>query len=175
MQLYFGGKRACSVTQSCPILCELMMCSPPDSSVHGIIQARILEWVAISFLRGSSRPRDRTESPGPPALAGTFFTWREVLIGEGWGVGLNFFCNVPSKHIPSRCQKFNHGQYYISFLQRIPSFRDIVCRSQRWDSSKICLHSHPLRAYLSYHVDVSHGACWSVLNHSSPVCVLKIW
>ena len=35
-------------------------CSPPSSSVHGILQARILEWVAISFSRGSSRPRDRT-------------------------------------------------------------------------------------------------------------------
>ena len=35
-------------------------CSPPGSSVHGILQARILEWVAISFSRGSSRPRDRT-------------------------------------------------------------------------------------------------------------------
>ena len=36
-------------------------CSPPGSSVHGILQARILEWVAISFPRGSSRPRDRTQ------------------------------------------------------------------------------------------------------------------
>ena len=38
-----------------------MDCSPPSSSVHGILQARILEWFAISFSRGSSRPRDRTE------------------------------------------------------------------------------------------------------------------
>ena len=37
-----------------------MDCSPPGSSVHGISQARILEWVAISFSRGSSRPRDGT-------------------------------------------------------------------------------------------------------------------
>ena len=36
-------------------------CSPPSSSVHGILHARILEWVAISFSRGSSRPRDRTQ------------------------------------------------------------------------------------------------------------------
>ena len=36
-------------------------CSPPGSSVHGILQARLLEWVAISFSRGSSRPRDRTQ------------------------------------------------------------------------------------------------------------------
>ena len=38
--------------------CDPMDCSPPDSSVHGILQARILEWVAISFSRVSSRPRN---------------------------------------------------------------------------------------------------------------------
>ena len=41
-------------------LCDPMDCNPPSSSVHGILQARILEWAAISFSRGSSRPRDRT-------------------------------------------------------------------------------------------------------------------
>ena len=41
------------VAQSCPALCNPMDCSPPGSSVHGILQTRILEWVAISFPRGS--------------------------------------------------------------------------------------------------------------------------
>ena len=41
-----------------PILCDLMDCSPPNSSVHGIFQARILGWVVIPFFRGSSLPRD---------------------------------------------------------------------------------------------------------------------
>ena len=49
--------RACSVTQSCPTLCNLVDCSPPGSPVHGISQASILEWVAVSFSKGSSRPR----------------------------------------------------------------------------------------------------------------------
>ena len=48
------------VAQSCPTLCGPMDCSLPGSSVHGIFQARILEWVAISFSRGSSWPRDWT-------------------------------------------------------------------------------------------------------------------
>ena len=48
------------VAQSCLTLCYPVDCSPPGSSVHGILQARILEWVAISFSRGSSQPRDRT-------------------------------------------------------------------------------------------------------------------
>ena len=51
-------KRANSF-QSCLTLCNAMDCSPPDS-VHGILQARILEWVAISSSRGSSQPRDGT-------------------------------------------------------------------------------------------------------------------
>ena len=48
------------VAQSCLTLHDPMDCSPPGSSVHGISQARILEWVAIPFSRGSSGPRDRT-------------------------------------------------------------------------------------------------------------------
>ena len=49
------------VAQSCPTLCDPTDCSLPGSSVHGIFQARILEWVVISFSRGSSQPRDRTQ------------------------------------------------------------------------------------------------------------------
>ena len=49
------------VTQSCRTLCDPMDCSSPGSSVHGILQGRILEWVATSFSRGSSQPRDQTQ------------------------------------------------------------------------------------------------------------------
>ena len=49
------------VAQSCPTLCDPMDCSLPGSSIHGIFQARVSEWVAISFPRGSSQPRDRTQ------------------------------------------------------------------------------------------------------------------
>ena len=50
----------CSVAQSWPTLCDPKDCSLPGASVHGILRARILEWVAISFFRGFSRPRDQT-------------------------------------------------------------------------------------------------------------------
>ena len=59
------------VAQSYLILGDTMDCSLPGSSVHGILQARILEWVAISILRGSSWPRDRTRVS---CVAGRFFT-----------------------------------------------------------------------------------------------------
>ena len=45
------------VAQSCPTLYDPMDCSPQGSSVHGILQARILEWVAMPFSKGSSQPR----------------------------------------------------------------------------------------------------------------------
>ena len=48
-------KEEVKVTQSCPTLCDAMDCSPPGSSVHGILQAVILEWVADPFSRGSSQ------------------------------------------------------------------------------------------------------------------------
>ena len=48
------------VAQPCLTLCDLMDYSPPGSSVHGILQMRILEWVTVPFSRESSRPRDRT-------------------------------------------------------------------------------------------------------------------
>ena len=57
---YKSEKAKVLVTQSCPTLSDLMDCSPPGSSVHGISQARILEWVAISFCMGSSWPRNGT-------------------------------------------------------------------------------------------------------------------
>ena len=53
------------------LFCDPIDCSPPGSSVHGISQARILEWVAISFSRGSSNPGIK---PMSPALEGRFFT-----------------------------------------------------------------------------------------------------
>ena len=56
--LYTSPLSDSEVTQSCLTLCDPMDCSPPASSGHGILQARILEQVAISYSRGSSRPRD---------------------------------------------------------------------------------------------------------------------
>ena len=66
LPLSHQGKVKVKVTQSCPNLCN-----PMDCIVHGILQARILEWVAFPFSRGSSQPRDRTQVSHS---AGRFFT-----------------------------------------------------------------------------------------------------
>ena len=68
----------CLITQLCPTLCDPMDCSPPGSSVHGILQERILEWVAMPSSRGSSHPRSPalqadslpSEPPGEPKNTG---------------------------------------------------------------------------------------------------------
>ena len=68
-------KKKVKVAQSCPTLCD-----PMDYAVHGVFQARILEWVAFPFFRGSSQPRDWTQAS---CIAGGFFTsWttREALM-----------------------------------------------------------------------------------------------
>ena len=67
------------LAQSYPTLCSPMDCNLSGSSVHGIFQARVLEWVAISFSTGSSQPRDQTQVS---CIAGSHFTiWapREAL------------------------------------------------------------------------------------------------
>ena len=110
------------VAQLCPTLCDPMDCSWPDSSVQGIFQARILDWVAIPFSRRSSQPRDWTQVSW---IAGRFFTiWdtreapymftesesRSVMSDSLQHHGLYSPCNFPGQ---------NTGEGSISFHQGI--------------------------------------------------------
>ena len=84
-----GVLHACSVAQLCVTLCNPMDCSPPGSSVHEILQTRILEWVAISSSRGSSWPRDQTYVFYIP------FTGRQILYHwAAWGNTMEYYCSV---------------------------------------------------------------------------------
>ena len=75
------------VLQSCLTLCDPMDSSPPGSSVPGILQARILEWIVLPFSRGSSQPRDRTQVSYVPCIS------RQVLYHEGHlGSRVGFLC-----------------------------------------------------------------------------------
>ena len=92
------------VPQSCPTLCDPMNCSLPGSSILGILQARILEWVAISFSRGTFQPRDRTQvshivgryfnlwaTRVITCAMGTYKGWEEWALGHqrnSWILGL---------------------------------------------------------------------------------------
>ena len=72
-------ERECEVAQSCPALCDPMDCSLPGSSVHGIFQTIVLEWIAISFSKGSSQPRDRTQVSCIVDRRFTVWATKEVL------------------------------------------------------------------------------------------------
>ena len=94
--------------QPCLILCNPLDYNLPGSSVHGILQARILEWGAIPFSKGSSQPRNRTRVS---CIVGTFFTiwaireapWWEVLLlyeAQGWNAPRSMHCMEGSSQIP---------------------------------------------------------------------------
>ena len=93
------------VTQSCTTLCDPIDCSPPGSSVHGILQAGIPEWVARPVSRGSSQCRDQT---WVSCIAGRFFTvWatKEALISRKGGyladiVLSSAICSMSASHSP---------------------------------------------------------------------------
>ena len=70
-EAHLAKKVQALVAQFCPTLWDLTDCSWSGSSVHGLLQAGVLEWVAIPFSRGSFRPRDPTQVP---SIAGRFFT-----------------------------------------------------------------------------------------------------
>ena len=96
--------------QSCSTLCNPVDCSQPGPSVQGVLQARILEWVAMSSSRGSSRPKDRTCMPCVSCIAGGF------LPLSPWGNPQNYQVYMANKRqaqvkkLPAHLFKF-----FISF------------------------------------------------------------
>ena len=113
------------VAQSCPTLCDPTDCSPPGSSVHGILQARILEWVAISFFRDLPDPGMEpgsptlqadsllSELPGKPNIMGpdfgpqvkTLLTWRsnQSILKE-----ISPGCSLEGLMLKLKLQYFGH-------------------------------------------------------------------
>ena len=100
------------VLESCVTLCGPVDCSPPGSSVQGISQARILEWVAISFSRGSSWPGDRIHVS---CMAGEFFTIEPLRKPIIWFFSVCFFWSVQLK-VCQFCLIFSKNQLLISFI-----------------------------------------------------------
>ena len=125
------------VAQSCPTLCDPIDCSLPGSSIHGIFQARILEWVAISFSGGSSQPRDRTLVS---RIAGRRFTvWaiREILMYA--------YLNLYSVFLLTPVYSFPIGTSWlvgkINFLnlEQVP----VVQRQHMFKENKVFKYNHP--------------------------------
>ena len=127
-----------SVTPSCPTPYGPMDCSQQVSSVHGIFQERILEWVAISSYRVSSWPRNRTYISCVSWIAGRFFTcWaiREPLLT--WYINVNTYLNTMQKY-QSKCLRYFKGIFVvIFFLTQLSYFGSSATTSQNIDYRKI--------------------------------------
>ena len=110
-----------SVAQSCLTLWDSVDCSLPGSSVHGILQVRILEWVAIPFSRGSSWPMDRT---WVSCLAGRFYifwatrveSFPKKIIWLVWRLSVSFFACSPT-NIEKWLGHFCEGYYFFMPFQ----------------------------------------------------------
>ena len=116
-----------------PYSCDPMDSSPPGSSVHGVLQARILEWVAISFCKGSSWPRDWT---WVSCIAGGFFTI--------WVTREHSACRV----ICFLLEVGFPGRNYISLLPSIHEIKDIVLATICVSMVRYPLHSTCLKNIL---------------------------
>ena len=162
------------VTQLYPTLCDPIDCSTPGSSVHGILHARILEWVVISFSRGSSQPRDQTQVS---CIAGRFFTiWatREALrfkVYINWGtlqqtfkLPLTFLIETPRKRQGEKGQEQDDIVRHWAIALEDGAF-----------SRRVELGADPLMSSSCLHIDSlsSHHTLCSV--HSLLSCWAGAW
>ena len=142
---------------SCPTLCNLRDCSPRGSSVPGILKARILEWVAISFSRGSSQPRDQITSV-------CLLHFRRILYllsCRGNWILTQWFLSIPALSLTSN---FDPQIYSLIPLRKLAHI---------WP----CFSHHVLRLYLSSACLTLCGSHWYFsletdlcLNLSSTFC-----
>ena len=100
------------VTQSCLTLCDPMDCSLPGSSIHGIFQVSVLEWVAISFSKGSSQPRDLTQVS---CIANRCFTiWATSSVQFSHSVMSDSLWPHESQHARPPCPPPTPGVHQVS-------------------------------------------------------------
>ena len=127
----------CSVTvvvSDCIDCCNPIDCSPPGSSVHGILQTRIVEWIAMPFSKGSSQPRGQDRVSCISYIAGRFFTaeppGKPNTIIESF-LNLGLWQIIPGqryrKHMASESQRgFKFDLGHMSSLLHIPSIRGVT-------------------------------------------------
>ena len=144
-----------SVTQSCFTLCDSIDCSPLDSSVLEILQARILEWVDIPFFRGSSWPRDWTRISYIVGRSFTVWVTREVQCSQSnsqnfnlkAGTGLSSFSlqlnRLPCRHTHACTHIHTHILHLFplpatcQLISPMPFFLFLICSQQSKRHSKM--------------------------------------
>ena len=153
------------VAQSCLTLCRPMDCSPPGSSIHGILQARVLEWVAIPSSRGSFQLRAQTQVS---CIAGSFFTiW---VPGHRWLTTpishidyTNAFDCVDHSKLWKIVQEIGIPDHITCLLRSLEQVKQqLELDMKQWTGSKLgkdyckAVYCHP--AYLTY---MQSAKCWA--------------
>ena len=122
----------CEVTQSCPVICDPIL---SGSSIHGIFQARVLDWAAISFSRGSFQPRDWTQVFYIEGRRFTVWATREALwwielLNVGWFIFFFLLDLVLFVYcVGNLCLPQNHEDILLCFCleQCFSTFSPIIC------------------------------------------------
>ena len=133
------------VNSLCLTLFNPMDCSLPDSSTHGILQARILGWVAISFSRGSSQPRDWTQVS---CIAGRFFIswatrkaqWHHIKAHIPWKRLVHL-----SPHSEIRVSLYSPWKLWHIFYQ---TSSQVVVLTSCFQYSVLCYYPHMIPGFL---------------------------
>ena len=121
----------CAYAPLCLILCDPVDYSPPGSSVHGILQARILEWVAISSSRGSSQPRIRTHLSRVSGIGRWVFTTEPPRESPGGVHCAIYFWLAPSSGQRETSGHFGHQGSLESWVR-------FEGTSNKWQMSQMC-------------------------------------
>ena len=128
----------CSVAQSCLTPCDPVDCSPPGSSVHGILQASILEWVAISFSRGSSWPPLLCpwDSPGKDTGAGFHFLLQEIFPTKGLNLCLLRLLHWQADSLPLCSWALIPEKWKLKFIEKnyMDACGSFICNSQELET-----------------------------------------
>ena len=153
------------VTQSCLTPCNPMDCSLPRSSIHGILQARVLEWVAISFSRGSSWPRDQTRVSHIVGRCFTIWATREVLTNSKTALRITIcYSSLLRKIRPREVKPVAQGHgtkdYLILLIKCMPLSRWIFSTLGVWGGVMQIHFYEPTRA------THSHEGCSLLSQHS---------
>ena len=145
------------VDQLCPTLCDPMDDSPPGSSVYGISQARILEWVAIPFSRGSSLPRDWTQVS---CFAGRIFTIWATHLSMTMSISVFLLYNRLFM-LSSSYGKKKKKKYTPVFLPgKFHGQRSLGSQRVGHDSATDCTHTHT-HTHLFVLLDFFFGSAFS--------------
>ena len=132
------------VTQSCLTLCNPMDCGPPGSSVHGLLQARIRDWVAISFSRGSFWPKLAAWSAFACSLlrfSSLLLHWTGFFLLNYISIGLNmayYFvteCDGPFWSLPICCPHIPPTFFLLERVQTLSWWLSLPCVLGKWVSS----------------------------------------